>query len=181
MKIEGVRWETFDQGEFIMAQAILSKDEAAELYYERTKELQKQIDANMNRVTSLMGSGDNDRALMELFATSKLFNQLEQNILIYMILGGRNQKELKPTFSRSHLDDHIYKLTETDINSFDDAINGLCFQISKQIQPGQKITVFPFDFQDTAFGSALSDYIRCLLYTSPSPRDRTRSRMPSSA
>ena len=26
----------------------------------------------------------------------------------------------------------------------------------------------------------LSDY-RCLLYTSPSPRDRTRSRMPSSA
>ena len=25
------------------------------------------------------------------------------------------------------------------------------------------------------------DYIGCLLYTSPSPRDRTRSRMPSSA
>ena len=25
------------------------------------------------------------------------------------------------------------------------------------------------------------DYLRCLLYTSPSPRDRTRSRMPSSA
>ena len=24
-------------------------------------------------------------------------------------------------------------------------------------------------------------YLRCLLYTSPSPRDRTRSRMPSSA
>ena len=24
-------------------------------------------------------------------------------------------------------------------------------------------------------------FIRCLLYTSPSPRDRTRSRMPSSA
>ena len=27
----------------------------------------------------------------------------------------------------------------------------------------------------------LSDYNDCLLYTSPSPRDRTRSRMPSSA
>ena len=26
-----------------------------------------------------------------------------------------------------------------------------------------------------------SEYIGCLLYTSPSPRDRTRSRMPSSA
>ena len=27
----------------------------------------------------------------------------------------------------------------------------------------------------------IADYINCLLYTSPSPRDRTRSRMPSSA
>ena len=30
-------------------------------------------------------------------------------------------------------------------------------------------------------GAALGDYNGCLLYTSPSPRDRTRSRMPSSA
>ena len=28
---------------------------------------------------------------------------------------------------------------------------------------------------------AITDYGACLLYTSPSPRDRTRSRMPSSA
>ena len=28
---------------------------------------------------------------------------------------------------------------------------------------------------------AREEYINCLLYTSPSPRDRTRSRMPSSA
>ena len=28
---------------------------------------------------------------------------------------------------------------------------------------------------------AVEDYQSCLLYTSPSPRDRTRSRMPSSA
>ena len=27
----------------------------------------------------------------------------------------------------------------------------------------------------------MEDYYLCLLYTSPSPRDRTRSRMPSSA
>ena len=30
-------------------------------------------------------------------------------------------------------------------------------------------------------GGALSHLVGCLLYTSPSPRDRTRSRMPSSA
>ena len=31
------------------------------------------------------------------------------------------------------------------------------------------------------FQRALQDFADCLLYTSPSPRDRTRSRMPSSA
>ena len=30
-------------------------------------------------------------------------------------------------------------------------------------------------------GQRLDKWINCLLYTSPSPRDRTRSRMPSSA
>jgi len=32
-----------------------------------------------------------------------------------------------------------------------------------------------------AFNRGILDPKRCLLYTSPSPRDRTRSRMPSSA
>ena len=32
-----------------------------------------------------------------------------------------------------------------------------------------------------AQGYPANQFIRCLLYTSPSPRDRTRSRMPSSA
>ena len=34
---------------------------------------------------------------------------------------------------------------------------------------------------ETFYGLVLADYLICLLYTSPSPRDRTRSRMPSSA
>ena len=37
-----------------------------------------------------------------------------------------------------------------------------------------------FDYH-TNVGEALGDAEYCLLYTSPSPRDRTRSRMPSSA
>ena len=39
------------------------------------------------------------------------------------------------------------------------------------------------DFQDEVemFNRAFAEVMSCLLYTSPSPRDRTRSRMPSSA
>ena len=36
-------------------------------------------------------------------------------------------------------------------------------------------------FDSKAYITLASIYITCLLYTSPSPRDRTRSRMPSSA
>ena len=37
-----------------------------------------------------------------------------------------------------------------------------------------------WDFAETEDADAIESY-NCLLYTSPSPRDRTRSRMPSSA
>ena len=37
------------------------------------------------------------------------------------------------------------------------------------------------DLGDTFDNRKSMDYNTCLLYTSPSPRDRTRSRMPSSA
>ena len=38
-----------------------------------------------------------------------------------------------------------------------------------------------WNVEDKALRQNLNDYLLCLLYTSPSPRDRTRSRMPSSA
>ena len=42
------------------------------------------------------------------------------------------------------------------------------------------LAMLPGEEFDVAFPEA-GDYTYCLLYTSPSPRDRTRSRMPSSA
>ena len=43
------------------------------------------------------------------------------------------------------------------------------------VQPGDSIWSIAIKFNVDA------DHLICLLYTSPSPRDRTRSRMPSSA
>lgn len=160
MQIEGVRWKLDEEGDFVKAQALLNKDEAVDLYYERTKRLQEQLAGTLKQVTDLMTTTENEKALRMLFEASKLFNQIEQNVLIYMILGGREQQTLKPPVSRSDLDEKIFRLTETDFKTFDDVINGLCFQISKQISPGQTVSVFPLDYQDTSFGSEFSDYVR---------------------
>ena len=51
------------------------------------------------------------------------------------------------------------------------------FEIEEQ---KQKINIFTTR-PDTIFGASFLAVSACLLYTSPSPRDRTRSRMPSSA
>ena len=42
-------------------------------------------------------------------------------------------------------------------------------------------TIVQPEFDDMRPAGVTNHYSRCLLYTSPSPRDRTRSRMPSSA
>ena len=42
-------------------------------------------------------------------------------------------------------------------------------------------TIVVGDGRLTGFNTDWSGFLACLLYTSPSPRDRTRSRMPSSA
>jgi hypothetical protein len=160
MRLEGVRYEVDKKSDAIHARAILNKMEAADLYYEKTRQLSQSLQGKMSRINQLMQSNDNESALRELFEASRLFNEVEQNVLLYMILGGREQDKLQPAMSRGELDDKILKLTEKDFKSFDDAINGLCFQISKQVKNGSKITVYPFEFQDTSFGSEISDYIR---------------------
>ena len=45
------------------------------------------------------------------------------------------------------------------------------------------LELYPDQFTDSFDDNKrlVSEYSDCLLYTSPSPRDRTRSRMPSSA
>ena len=55
-------------------------------------------------------------------------------------------------------------------------------------KPAHQVTVDGFYIDVTEVTNAqfkafveATNYVTCLLYTSPSPRDRTRSRMPSSA
>ena len=54
---------------------------------------------------------------------------------------------------------------------------GFCGEFEKKIRTTKKIYFSEFEVEER-FSPLLQI---CLLYTSPSPRDRTRSRMPSSA
>ena len=52
---------------------------------------------------------------------------------------------------------------------------------SNQIMHGVYENIHPVSSMAKQQGNYIAGLIGCLLYTSPSPRDRTRSRMPSSA
>ena len=52
----------------------------------------------------------------------------------------------------------------------------LVAEFLKSYYQGQEYEGGPIDLINN-----IDQYVNCLLYTSPSPRDRTRSRMPSSA
>ena len=69
------------------------------------------------------------------------------------------------------------KLNAVITEMFDSALHLSCTPVKESIFSG-----VPFLMKDFAAEVAgVPFYEGCLLYTSPSPRDRTRSRMPSSA
>ena len=164
MQIQGAQYVISKSKDYVTARAVLRKDEATEIYAAKNKKLIGDLQLYMQRVSKLMTAGENEKALSQLFDASKMFNEIEQNLIVYMILGGMNSEQIQPGFSHAELDDKIFKLTEKDFKNLDDVLNGLCFQMAKQLTPGEKITVFPFQFQNTAFGSQMSDYIRQQIY-----------------
>ena len=76
------------------------------------------------------------------------------------------------------LDRHAAEMGEAEKQSVRDAVAELGALVGSIV-----VRVTPADARVTLDGRRLEpkDLGTCLLYTSPSPRDRTRSRMPSSA
>ena len=58
--------------------------------------------------------------------------------------------------------------------------SGVLLELCKKRFPTD-LNLFGVDMNDSELELARNRFSNCLLYTSPSPRDRTRSRMPSSA
>ena len=82
------------------------------------------------------------------------------------IIGG-----IQPIYnSNSHIEDTKYLVAEIDES------DGSTSNYSSDLG-----VITNIDFDHCDFYTDLDQIINCLLYTSPSPRDRVRSRMPSSA
>ena len=64
---------------------------------------------------------------------------------------------------------------------FDFSVEGNTVILAVDTSNAPNITNYIWTFGDGALGSGLTPTNTCLLYTSPSPRDATLSRMPSSA
>jgi len=159
LQLEGIQWQTEKTNDLITAYAILNKKNAARFYQQKTSKLINDLNGSLLAADQFTASGRKDKALLKLIEAGRLFNQIEQNILINMVLGGRGT-DLTPPISRAVLDTKITNIAAQNFNNFDDAVNGICFQIAPQISDNKKIKIFPFEYQNTAFGSSLSDYIR---------------------
>ena len=73
------------------------------------------------------------------------------------------------------IENDIYRLDDTEMNFLKSLpLRKLDFNSISQ-------SILILDNTEMSKISMIIDYYVCLLYTSPSPRDRTRSRMPSSA
>ena len=69
--------------------------------------------------------------------------------------------------------------TETDVDL--QGVNGDAASAAKGIEHGAELMNFAESLAQRNEQELARTRLACLLYTSPSPRDRTRSRMPSSA
>ena len=71
------------------------------------------------------------------------------------------------------------KLSSEEVNALMDGLKSGDLGAATSLDDSKDIEYKKFNFGSDDL-TLLGDYY-CLLYTSPSPRDRTRSRMPSSA
>ena len=87
--------------------------------------------------------------------------------------------DIKQTYATitSYTVEEVYEVVDAiernDLSDLSEELGDLLFQIIFYCQMAEEQGEFDFD--------TVINHITCLLYTSPSPRDRSLSRMPSSA
>ena len=99
-------------------------------------------------------------------------NSMLRNLLVWVILGSLLIyvfNNIENTTAREQI----------SYSQFKEEI--LSDRIAKVVYKGDQMTITGDRLDGSKFETTHPIFKNCLLYTSPSPRDRTRSRMPSSA
>ena len=103
----------------------------------------------------------------------------QATITSYTLLDFISEGDMKLFFSfiEEHMDEHAARLRENGMTKF---------YVTRIFNKGDKFTIANWlEYRDqeafVACDRIWQDFMDCLLYTSPSPRDRQKSRMPSSA
>ena len=102
--------------------------------------------------------------------TSKIVYTMSDFLKIFELENKYLQKSGKPNFSR--IESQVLKKAQSELDKCSPYTFN--YEISKDKSIIEIFPVFQSQYSNVKYES-------CLLYTSPSPRDRTRSRMPSSA
>ncbi|NOX88956.1 MAG: DUF4384 domain-containing protein [Calditrichaeota bacterium] len=160
MEIDGVEYQIERQPRVIIARAVLNRSRAGEIYFNKCKNLLNELNQRLKQIDKLFQADDRKQALSELLVASKIFNELEQSMVVYAALGGSDYKSLQLPLTHAQLDKKITQLSQRKINNFSDALSLLCFQLSRQMPAGLPYKIFPFEYEDSGFGSTFSEYVR---------------------
>ena len=125
--------------------------------------VEQQIDPEKKNINSLTPSQESELPQNELPSSS--FTSEEMSLDAPSYLGGLPFKESTNPFDGTILSDE-------EIDEFQVSVDGIDEELTLDREEEAVVPEMNYKFGDYGF---------CLLYTSPSPRDRQKSRMPSSA
>ena len=160
LQIEGVKFEVRKIEGSVQARAFLNKTEARQIYFKKCRLELDELQKRWQFVQQLLNEKKQSEALAQLLEASKIFSELEQNLMIYVALGGQNSDAVRPQLTHAELDQTIHQLSSEKINSISDAVNLLSFRLARQISTAAEFKIFPFEYEDSGFGSAFSEYLR---------------------
>lgn len=160
LQIDGVQFKVERKGRVTEARALLNKIETRQNYFNKCQLALNELQKRWQFIQQLLKKKQQTEALKQLLEASKIFAQLEQDLMIYVALGGQKLDAIRPNLTHAELDQTINQLTNKEIHTVFDAVNLLSFRLSQQVPVARQIKIYPFEYEDSGFGSPFSEYLR---------------------
>ncbi len=160
MEIEGVNYSVTKNPPAVYVKAVLNRKKAEENYRNRCQTLLQELQSRVQLVDQLLKQNKRGEALVELIKATRLYSSLEQNLMIYLALGGNDYNKFRPPFTHAQLDQRVFELSNQAVNTFSDAIKVLFVNLFKQLPAKSSLRIFPLEFENSGFCSPFSEYVQ---------------------